>query len=755
MPTYHLHIKGLVQGVGFRPLVYQLAKGLGLSGWVNNASDGVHIVVNASASEVSLLVERLLRHPPALAVITGHILEEISPEEYQDFLIHHSDEGKSAGLMIPPDFGLCAQCAAELSAPDNRRFRYPFITCVQCGPRYSIIQRLPFERSNTTMQDFVMCPSCGQEYHNPADRRYFAQTNSCQACGISLYWQGLPDANAFDKAAQAIAGGQLVAVKGIGGYLLFCDARNAAAIRELRLRKHRPSKPFAVMYPNLSLLKADTLLTESAAELLASATAPVTIIGLRRTHSLSSTIAGIAPGMQTIGVLLPYAPLYKLLLEALDRPLIATSANASGSPIGFRDDQKIPEADAILSHNRAILVPQDDSVIRFSPLLDEPIVLRRARGLAPSFRDSGSPLRTDSVLAMGAMMKSTFTIVHEQHIYVSQYLGDLSGYETALQYRYCLDYFLELLSCRPDRILVDRHPDYPSTLLGQELAGLWQIPVLQYQHHEAHFAAVLAENQLLAQDEPVLGVIWDGTGLGTDGQVWGGDMFSYRAGNIHRLTHVRYFPVIAGDKMSREPRLSALALGYRDPLLLSQMKPMFNDTEWQVYLTLLAGNTLIQSASMGRVFDAAAAILGVLHRSDYEGQAAMWLEQLALGIFRHAGKGMVRPFAVYTDDNGQLDAAAILSEMGAELRKRTDPGMLAARFHMTLVEWIETIARKTGHEHIAFSGGVFQNALLTDLVRQHLGDRYRLYFHRQLSPNDENISFGQSVLYQISGFDRA
>jgi hydrogenase maturation protein HypF len=755
MPTFHLHIKGLVQGVGFRPLVYLLAKGLGLCGWVNNAADGVHIVVNASAKEAKLLLDRLLQHPPALAVITEHILEETSWEDFQDFQIRHSDEGYSAGLMIPPDFGLCAQCASELADPDNRRFRYPFITCIQCGPRYAILRRLPFDRVNTTMQDFVMCPSCEQEYNDPADRRYYAQTNSCQACGISLYWQGLPDDKAMDKAAQAIADGQLVAVKGIGGYLLFCDARNAAAIQALRSRKHRPSKPFAVMYPNLRQLQADTLLSESAAKLLASATAPVTITGLRAEHSLSTTIASITPGMQTIGVLLPYAPLYKLLLDTLDRPLIATSANISGSPIGFRDDQKIPEADAILSHNRPIHVPQDDSVIRYSPLLDKPIILRRARGLAPSFRESGLNLRTDSVLAMGAMMKSTFSIVHEQQVYVSQYLGDVSDYETALHYRYCLDYLLELLSCRPDRILVDCHPDYPTTQLGQELAGHWQIPVLQYQHHEAHFAAVLAENQLLAQEEPVLGVIWDGTGLGTDGQIWGGDMFSFRAGSIRRLTHVRYFPVIAGDKMSREPRLSALALCHEDPLLLSQMKPLFSDTEWQVYQALLAGNALIQSASMGRVFDAVAALLGVLYRSDYEGQAAMLLEQLALGVFRHTGTGSVRPLSVCMDEDGQLDAAATLSAIGAELRKGADLAMLAARFHMTLVDWIDTIARETGHEHIAFSGGVFQNGLLCDLIRQQLGDRYRLYFHRQLSPNDENISFGQSVLYQISGSDRA
>ena len=755
MPTFHLHIKGLVQGLGFRPHVFLLARRMGLRGWVNNASDGVHLVFNASASKAQALLDSLLQAPPPLALITGYAMEEIRHQEFEHFQIRHSDDAQQASLLITPDFGLCAACATELNTPGNRRFGYPFITCIHCGPRYSILERLPYDRPNTAMRSFDMCPDCMLEYQDPGDRRYYAQTNSCPACGIRLFWQGQADEAGISRARSAIEQGQIVAVKGIGGFLLLADAGNPEAIQRLRQRKHRPGKPFAVMYPDLSMLLADTHLDEPGAAILSAAAAPVLITDLRQDSRLKLTHPLIAPGMESIGVLLPYTPLFTLLMQLLNKPVIATSANVSNSPIRFQDNQAIPEADAVLSHDRPIIIPQDDSVIRMSPLLQLPTIIRRARGLAPAFRVSGLNLPKDAVLAMGPMMKSTFCIAQHEEVYISQYLGDLGDFDTELHYRHCLAYFLNLISCQPKRILIDRHPGYPSSRMGQQLAGQWSVPLKAYQHHRAHFAAVLAEHALLESREPILGVIWDGTGLGDDGQLWGGEMFSYAAGEMHRLTHVAYFPVIAGDNMAREPRLAALSLMHGDAASRSTMQAWFTPSEWQVYHAQLAHGLPHQTSSMGRVFDAMAALLGMPRRTSYEGEAAMLLEQAAIPVFRKAGLSGIEPLDIPLKSGMPLDAADLWRQANEALQAGADPGLLAARFHVSLVAWIEAVAQQSGLEQLAFSGGVFQNTLLTDVIRHRLGGRYRLYFHQQLSPNDENIAFGQIVLDQLNGSDRA
>jgi hydrogenase maturation protein HypF len=751
MATYHIHLSGIVQGVGFRPFVYQLALSHKLCGRVNNGNDGVHIEITAPPAKAEAFYRQLVDRPPKLATITRHEMREIAAREFTRFEIIASDSGTRPSLPLTPDFALCQDCRQEIDDKNNRRFNYAFTTCTNCGPRYSIITGLPYDRPNTTMAGFEQCDECRTEYHNPLNRRHFSQTNSCNECGIEIMVdEDLPVDNDLDKIINYLDQGKILAVKGIGGFLLICNAINKEAIKRLRHRKNRPTKPFAVMYPHLEMIKADFQVTKEEETRFTDEVAPIILLQ-PKSAKLSLHQATIAPGLNRIGCMIPYAPLFHLLLKHYQKPVIATSGNISGSPIIYHNRAAREElaaiADVIITNNRDIMVPQDDSVISFTTNHHHQIILRRSRGLAPTFLDPGLGLTGKSILALGAQMKSSFALTNEGSLYVSQYLGDMDNYLTQDYYEQTVDHFFKVFKTRPETILGDRHPDYFTSRYGSRLANELAVPFVQVQHHKAHFYAVLAENKLLPSSEPILGVIWDGTGYGDDGQIWGGEFFLGKDGHCQRVAHIPYFPFILGNKMPREPRISALAfgsLGTDDNYLLA-LKHKFSSQEWGIYQNMLAAPTL-RTSSMGRVFDAVAAIVLDIDKTSYEGEAAMMLEAAASAWL--SKKPITSRQGYNISSESSENAFTNLFHLIIDDKKNNiSTGEIAARFHLSLVNLIRHEAEKQEVKTIAFSGGVFQNGLLVDLIKTILQDDYQLLFHQRLSPNDENIAYGQLAWY--------
>ena len=756
--TVHIHIQGKVQGVGFRPFVYRLAKKYQLNGRVNNGMDGVHIDVTGDPATIQTFCSELKTDYPKIATITKFTLHPASKRNYSDFRVTESDHRGNPSVLILPDLDTCDACLAELTNPADRRFNYAFITCTNCGPRYSIITRLPYDRPNTTMVDFPFCEPCRNEYLNPADRRFYSQTNSCHDCGIHLSLMNASkkiaarEFAAIELAARYILDGKIVAAKGIGGYLLLVDALNNRAVQTLRRRKHRPSKPFALMYPNPNEILRDVDIKKAELELLQGREKPIMIFTKKRCDSRIAP--SVAPGQDTLGIMLPYAPLHHLLMNRLQRPVVATSANISGSPILATEEQVFSlldeVADMFLVHDREIAVPQDDSVIRVTPDSRTKIFLRRSRSFAPLLpHDLVRLTQNKRILALGAQQKSTISLTHEKNIYVSQYLGDLTDYETEQNFTRVLNHFKGVLSFTPEVIVVDAHPQYTATLAGEKLAGKLKVPLIKVQHHRAHFWAVLAENRLLHSEEPILGVIWDGTGWGDDGAVWGSEFFLFHNDEMQRVAHLEYFPHLLGDKSALEPRLPALALWHDLSAAHEILKQKFSKTEWQIYETLLHKQKKLQTASMGRLFDAVASLLGLADKISFEGEAAMQLEKYARR-FLQSENGFTT--VNRSDDSFQLDAATgkihfqnLLQQILSNIKNGRNREEIAFRFHLALRDLIGQVMHETGVRHVAFSGGVFQNAVLVDLLQQNFSDNYHLYFHKHLSPNDENISFGQMI----------
>lgn len=756
MLTHHFHIEGQVQGVGFRPFVYRLAQALNLGGWVSNGVDGVHIVVTGSARNIELFSKRVRQEAPECADIL-YLTETVLPyQPFSYFEIRTSENKGDTTLLLTPDLGLCEHCRQELYDVKNRRHDYAFTTCTHCGPRYSIIRKLPYDRENTGMHDFEMCADCESEYHVPSNRRYYSQTNSCPNCAIELQLLNNDgdiisnnQKNIIIKAAELLHTGKILAVKGIGGYLLLADATNAETIGLLRHRKHRPTKPFALMYPDLGMLEKDVIMSAFEKEAYLSIESPIVLLRLKNEIKSAIQTNLIAPHLLEIGVMRPYTPLFELLCHAFGKPLIATSGNRSSAPIFYKNDDAIENlksiADYFIINNRDIEVPQDESVVRFSEQHHQFVMIRRSRGFAPTFILENLELPEQEMLAMGADMKSAFSILHKNNVYISQYLGDLENYDTQNNFRHTLNHLVKLLHTHPDKVLVDAHPQYFSTKLGETIAELTGANMQSVQHHEAHCAAVLAENALLDTEEPVLGVVWDGTGWGTDGQIWGGEFFVYCHHTLKRVGHMNYFPHLLGDKMSKEPRLAALAVCRDLPQAASILKDKFPAQEWNLFQKMLHLSSNLQTSSMGRLFDAVASLLGLQDVSTFEGEAAMHLEALARTGYGD-GKNFLETYSV----SDICNTSAILEGILVDLQIGKDPAYIAANFHWSLAKGIQAFAESRGIHKIAFSGGVFQNTLLIDMIFDIMGDTHSLYFHQKLSPNDECISFGQLAASNIA-----
>ena len=750
MGTWHIHITGQVQGVGFRPFVWSLAHELRLMGTVANTSDGVHIYVNGHADLQYQFLKLLVERAPEKAIINQVRKDEVPEMHFDDFKIVESEQKFDIDLAISPDFGICGQCAEEVMDPGNRRFQYPFITCTQCGPRFSIMEGLPYDRHLTSMDSFEMCGECDEEYLDPKDKRYFSQTNSCHVCGVNLF-EIFPDRSktTVDHIISKLRAGEIIAVKGTAGYLLMCRAMDTSIVKKLRERKKRPRKPFALLADSIARIEQYVDLSEKEKEALQSSERPIVVCGM---NEAGRRLSEVAPGLDSLGFMLPFDALTLVITRSIGEPLIATSGNVHQSPILCSDEGAIEElasiADTIISHDRLIVYPQDDSVMRFSPKYKRPIIIRRSKGMSPSYWGCDLPLPA-GVVALGSDLKATFAICTNSKVYISPFLGNLESWEAQQRYQSMLESMLNLLQLRPSYLLIDRHPTYFSSQLPLNLEDS-EIKSIPIQHHYAHFGACLLENGLVHTEREVLGVIWDGLGWGDDNSLWGGEFMLYDHGQFVRVGHIQYFPYFLGDKMSKEPRLAAFSMLQNSPEGQDCIRDYFSEKEWNYYIGAISKERSLSSSSMGRIFDAVAAFLGLCSKNSYEGEAGMLLEAAAQ---RYADMHGYPPLDAYNMEytiHGEALWMELLQSIIEAKSRGESVGKIALDFHVSLVGLILNVANRVEVKDLAFSGGVFQNALLIDLLIYHLSPLdFTLFFHKKLSPNDENISAGQLTVHYI------
>lgn len=777
-----IEIQGAVQGVGFRPFVYRLATDLALTGWVINDTQGVFIEVEGDAAHLAQFLERLPAEKPPRALIHSLSTDWLDPTGYTDFTIRHSDEHGAKTVLVLPDIATCAACLAELGDPADRRWRYPFTNCTNCGPRFTIVQALPYDRPNTTMDRFVMCPDCQAEYDNPRDRRFHAQPNACPRCGPQLeFWQAEPTAGrvperlssgdaALQAAVAALCAGAIVAVKGLGGFHLMVAAGHEAAVARLRERKPRRDKPFALMVRDLEQAQLLCAISPAAADLLLGPEAPIVLLPRHQPSSAEAAQAiralvaeNVAPGNPQLGLMLPYTPLHHLLLRELNLPVVATSGNLSDEPICTDEHEAVARlghiADSFLVHNRPIARHTDDSVATF--LCGEPRLLRRARGYAPL--PVLLPTELPCILAVGAHLKNTIALSVGRQVFISQHIGDLESAESVAAFEQVIADFLRLYAIRPVAIAHDMHPDYYGTRWAQQQAappqaspGLTaeQLPLptllVPIQHHHAHFAACLAENGCTG---PALGVIWDGTGYGRDGTIWGGEFLLGDLADSTRVAHLRPFRLPGGDAAVRQPRRSALALLWElyGPAALdhSDLAPIrgLASAERRLFTQMLErGVNAPLTSSAGRLFDGIAALIGLYPQVSFEGQAAMALEWLTDPSENGEYPIELRPNQTAGQSSILIDWCPTVAAIIADLRAGVSSGMIAARFHNTMITTIVRVARHVAVPQLALSGGCFQNRLLLERVVQRLGAAgFTVLLHRQVPPNDGGISLGQVV----------
>jgi hydrogenase maturation protein HypF len=762
-PVQRLRItlRGAVQGVGFRPFVYRLATEMSLTGWVLNSSAGLVVEVEGAPDELRSFAQRLETERPKASVVTAHQSEWLPPQGFTRFEIHHSEADSTKSVNVLPDLATCADCRDELFDPANRRHQYPFTNCTNCGPRYTIVVDIPYDRPNTTMREFVLCRECREEYENPVNRRFHAQPNACPVCGPKLN-------GTIADAAAALRRGQIVALKGIGGFQLLVDARQPEAVARLRQRKHREEKPFALMMPSLEVAREYCDISPEEQELLESQAAPIVLMRPKPGTDIAWNVAHCSP---YLGIMLPYSPLHHLLMRECPFPLIATSGNHSDEPIAIDNEEAATRlkdiADHFLVHDRPIVRACDDSVVRLTR--GRVGILRRARGYAPL----GIRVSRDvaPVLAVGGHLKNTVAIGVGQDVFLSQHIGDLETLEARHAFVRAIDDLCRLYSFKPEAVVCDLHPDYASTHWAEK-SGL---PIIRVQHHQAHVAACAAENNI---EGPYLGVSWDGTGYGLDGAIWGGEFFRVEGNQYERVAHLRPFHLPGGDAAVREGWRSAASLLYEvekqgipglakaarpfDKLRAGSGAPPVEEKEKsgvphacpergrrvslklrdvgirdsRIQQMLERRINLFPTTSVGRLFDAVSSLTGLAQQNRFEGQAAMLLENEI---------GAVRIEEAYPLTSG--DWAPLISEVLRDTREEVPIPQIAARFHNALVGWIIEVAEQVALKQVVLSGGVFQNRYLTERSAAALESRgFVVHTHRQVPPNDGGIALGQVVM---------
>jgi hydrogenase maturation protein HypF len=757
-----VRVEGIVQGVGFRPFVYALATGLGLGGLVGNDVHGVFAEVEGEPAAVEEFLAALARDAPPLARIERITTAAMRPDGSASFAIAPSQAGPQRRALVSADTATCPDCLAELADPADRRYGYAFINCTNCGPRFTIVRDVPYDRPATTMAGFAMCEACAAEYHDPADRRFHAQPTCCPACGPHLVLQdaagvvlggGVLAGEPLVAAGGLLRAGQVVAVKGLGGYHLAVDASSQTAAAALRARKHREDKPFAVMVADLAAARRLCQVDEDAARLLTSARRPVVLLPRL---SAAGVAAAVAPGNRQLGLMLPYTPLHHLLLREVGRPMVLTSGNVSDEPIVYDDDEArerlSPIADGFLTHDRPIETRTDDSVTR--AFRGREMVIRRSRGYVPEPLELRTALRRP-VLACGAELKNTFCLARGSHAFLSHHIGDLENAQTLRSFSEGIGHLRRLFGITPEVVAHDLHPEYLSTKYAMELAergieggaGPGGLELVGVQHHHAHIASCLADNQA---GGPVIGVAFDGTGYGTDGTIWGGEFLVADTARFERAAHLAPVPMPGGAAAIRQPWRMAAA--YLDAASASELTGLDvarrNEQLWPAVIAMARrGINSPLTSSAGRLFDAVAAILGVRDTINYEGQAAVELEQLA----DPAEQAAYHAAITEAGEEIQIAGTDLVRAVAEDLAAGTDRGIIAARFHNGAAGLITgcclLLRERHGLNTVALSGGVFQNLLLLHAAVSRLEDHgFSVLVHSRVPCNDGGISLGQAVV---------
>ena len=753
-------LRGVVQGVGFRPFVHRLARECGLAGTVRNFSGGVDIRVEGSRNRIELFRRRVLQEAPPLARITEGDVRTVPPQGLKEFSVERSFKTENQFVLVPPDIATCENCLAELNDPGDRRYRYPFINCTDCGPRFTIIREMPYDRPMTTMADFTMCPRCREEYGDIEHRRYHAQPNACPDCGprLTFHRDGRDEGEgekALHRAVEFLEKGRILAVRGLGGFHLCCDAADPQVVRELRRRKHRPVKPLAVMMPDLKTVRESCLLSPQEEAELTSPQRPIVVLRRRDRMDVDrpAVCREVAPDNDTLGVMLPYTPVHTLLLSTGIKAIVATSANRSDQPLIASNREALDGlagiADGFLLHDREIHTRCDDSIVRL--IGDDPVLIRRARGYAPM--PVQLPFSGPEVLACGPELKNTFCLTRDDHAFLSQHIGDLKNLETYQFFQQMIERFQDLFDVEPRVVAHDLHPQYLSTQYAlRRAAGVKpKLPMVAVQHHHAHVAACLAENGVR---EPVIGVVFDGIGYGEDGHIWGAEFLVADPGGYRRRGHLKYIPLPGGDAANRQPW--RMGLSYLHSIFgqeADELAARFierDETARRSILRMLERSVNVPLASsMGRLFDAVSALLGLCQENTYEGQAA-----IALEVAAREASGQPAGYDWTIQQRGSqliADPQPVIRSIIEDLERGRPGPEIARRFHRSAAElavlYCRRIRQQDGLERVALTGGSFQNAILAeetaDLLRH---EGFQVLTHRHVPPNDGGVSLGQAAV---------
>lgn len=755
-------VKGVTQGVGFRPFAWRLAKSFALTGWVQNNSTGLLLEIQGDGAAIDQFLEELERNPPPLARLDSIEVDEIPVERSElVFAIRSSEEQVGESSPVTQDISVCKDCLDELMNDSDRRFRYPFINCTNCGPRFTIVEDLPYDRPATTMKSFQMCARCQAEYDDPADRRFHAQPNACADCGPGIWFsdgeadshKNSDESEPIARFSEAVANGLIVAVKGIGGFHLVCDASNGSAVAMLRERKGRVDKPFAIMAASIEQIATFAMVDGQEQALLESKERPIVLLRKRPDSAFQEMLQAVAPGNDFVGVVLPYTPLHYLLIETAS-PLVVTSGNISDEPIVRTNHEASTRlaklADRFLFHDRDINVVCDDSVVR--SVDGQLLPIRRSRGYAPM------PVRLNkpgpSVLAVGGEIKATFCITKDDYAYLGQHIGDVGNIETLEALQRNVDHFLKLFRVEVEAVAGDLHPGYLSSQWARQLAQKLDVPFLPVQHHFAHAASLIAEHQNKKLDS-IIACCFDGTGYGTDGAIWGGEFMLADDREFQRIAHLQYFPLPGGDASIKRPYRAALALLTSLGLDWDERVPgvaMCSDSERNMLQRQIEGNlNCADTSSIGRLFDAISSLIGIRHQVSYEAQAAMEMESLASAVIND-----VDP-AAYRFDLSNCDplisCESLVRTICNDVVRGDATAFIAARFHHAVANMICQVCERardaSGVNRAGLTGGVFQNVLLLKLTRRALkGCGFDVLSHAAVPPNDGGLALGQAIVAQ-------